>query len=316
MKVNPEKEFDYVPESFTEESHLTSVISNVNSAGIIFDDLKEIEFALRVYNGEANVIPASGLDTNLNLLQNIGLKGGDLGIAIGLIAISEAREGKDFVGTIMAEARSNLATKGRYSRHFDYDGMGSSFMKTSVTIEKVKGKFLLSLNAACIGDKPEHELAALLQRPLAIANVRIKMSLSIVDGWWYNANLKNILSRIFPGNADNEQSWLRLAEVLAFRDDPSFKFCSWREGYSFEQRWFMDHPYHRDKDGKDIILVRAINGNVAGAAWNPYSEKNELQEQKLFLSLRLKEVAIEEKERLVLTSFVKEVEDQLLAQVK
>jgi hypothetical protein len=320
MKIEPQKQFDSVPASFTEESRLTAVVSSVNGGGIIFDDLKEIEHALRVYNGEINIAPALANETNTGFINHLEEQGGGLGVAFGLLAIENERQGNDFVGTIMAEAKSNLATKGKYFRDFDYDGMGSNFMKTSITIEKVKGKFLLEINAAYVGDTPKYELAALLDRPVAIANIRIILNLSIVDDWWYNVNIESLLSQIIPRS--EKESWIRTAEILADHNDPSFKFYPRVFDYDFEQTVFMHHPLHcKNKNGKNIQLVKAVNGYLSGASWNPYGKDHKPQEQELILVLRLAgtdsdNLAVDEKERLALTSLAKKIKNQLLTQVK
>ena len=319
--MNPEKHFDAVPDSFTKESHLTQVNSIVKGGGIILDDLKEVEVALRIYNGEiGGVMPTSGLSTNVNMVKNMGQNAGGYGIALALLAADKMQQGRDIVGTIIAE--TNLATRGSYSRHFDYDGMGSNFLKTSVTINKVKGKFLLQISAAYVGDKPEYDLAAMLGRPCAVSSVKIELSLSVVDDYWYNVNLSSILAPVTSIDPDHKMSWERLANQLADRNsDSSYHIVRCKDNLAFALNIGMDQPLHRNSDDKIVTLVKASGGNLAGAAWNAYSDEHEAQEQKLYLWLSLAEgggsgLAVSAKERQTLLDLTKEIEDLLIAQVK
>lgn len=320
-KINPETTFTAVPETFSSESHLTAVKVTAASGGIIFDNLNDIEFALRVYNGEATVAaPASSHANQKEFLDNMDQQGGGFGVAFSLLAMNKQKQGRDFVGTIMAEARSNLATRDSYCRDFDYDGMGSNFMKTCVKIKKVKGKFLLAINAAYVGDKPEYDLAKLLQRPMAIVNIRIEMSMSIVDGYWYNINLRDVFSPVTADDPANTESWKRLAEIMAMRDDSFDNSTPWKYGFTFRQRIGIRHSMHRTDEGVRA-LAKATDINLAGAAWNAYSDDHEPEEQQLYMVLGLdgdyeKGYAVDHDERAALELLAHDIEILLRKQLK
>ncbi len=321
-KIDPEKTFTDVPENFSSESQLTAVTISNNSAGIIFDSLADVEFALRVYNGEAKVAAPTSSHANQNeFLDNLDQQGGGIGVAFGLLAIDKQRQGRDFVGSIMAEAKSTLAGHSIYCRDFDYDGMGSNFMKTTVKIKALKGKFVLGLNAACVGNKPELDLAKLLQRPLAIASVWIELSMSVVDDYWYNTNLRDVFAApVTFVEAKNTEFWERLAEILAMRDDSHYNSTPWKYGFTFRQRIGIKHPLHR-RDGTIVAMAKARGLNLTGSSWNVYSNEHEPEEQKLYLLFSLdgdyeKGYAVDQDERAALELLTQETAVLLLKQVK
>jgi hypothetical protein len=214
----PEEHFRDVPESFSTESQITGVESRVNTNGIILDNLKEVEHVLRIHNDERTVMPLSSLATTMGLVKDIHADAGPMGAGLVLLAGDTMLKGRDFVGTMMAEAKGNLATKGEYRRSYDYDAMGSNFLKTSVNIRRVEDKFVLNIGAAYVGNKSEAELAVLLGRPIALSSVNIDISMSVVDDWWYNLSLPKVLGDIGYFDPNFEPTWQQLSQVLADED--------------------------------------------------------------------------------------------------
>lgn len=288
----PEDEFDDVPKSFSAESVITGVTSTLITDGIILNNLKEVELALRIHNGEMQKMPLSSLATNINLVNNIYKQAGPLGTEIALLASEKMMRNKNFVGTIMAEAKSNLATKGTYSRSYDYDGMGTNFLKTSVKIRLVENKFVLNINAAYVGNEPEEALASIIERPLAPACINIYASMSVVDGWWYNLNLeKAIADNGYTVKDIFSPSWATLAALVADRKYSPLEFNITKDDVPLQISISIDHDYYwtSDRERKEKSFSKAINGNLVGAAWAAYRDKREEakpEERKLLISVR------------------------------
>ncbi len=118
--------------------------------------------------GEALIAHDSGLlkssrATQDNLKEAIGSQGGGMGGV--LLALTGARNAQGFVKKLLDGMEVVLKSHDHFSKHFDYDGMGTSFFKTSVEVtvlDRKKELYLLGLNAAYVGDKPEEELAKYL----------------------------------------------------------------------------------------------------------------------------------------------------------
>lgn len=126
-------------------------VAKVNAEGIILNSLKEVECVLRIHNGEADAAAFSS-------------PGADLAALAGS-AIS------DLVGAMIAEAKGDIAAKGEYRRSYgshDHGAKGSSFLKTTITIQRIDDKFVLNISSPYVGKKSEAELASLIGRPIAI----------------------------------------------------------------------------------------------------------------------------------------------------
>lgn len=324
----PEDHFNEVPDSFSSESQIVKVESLVNTNGIILDSIKDVELVLRVHNGEKEIAPLSSLATKMDLVKSMSDAAGPMGGCLAIIANQTFMEGVDFVGTMVAEAKSHLATKGSYYRSYDYDAMGSSFFKTSVTIKKVEDKFVLSINAAYVGNKSEAALAALIGRNLVVANVRIIALLSVVDNWWYNTNLPNILHDLNCFDSAIEIDWFKVADDLAGENNRFYLqvvkngvplILTISAGYSATYKCLVNNRDYVDRD-----LIKAIGENIAGASWNQYYDKEagvqaEPKELSFILSFDKKDengLIIDQAKTEALISAAKAIEEKLSAQVK
>lgn len=301
------QEFTSVPDSFTAESRLISVTTRPIDAGIIFDDLESIETALRLYNGEYDIVAASSLATNANLITNAAQSSGLPAAGLMMLAKELMGQDKDFVGTMMAEARTNLAINGRYHRGFDYDGMGSNFLKTDIEIKLAGSKFLLEINAAYVGDRPQLELAAMIGRPLSISRIEITLLMSVVDERWYNVNLKDVLGTIIDPEFDADTYWSNLPRALADRNDAAIEFPIWNG-----QRVSIYNPdtsYCAFEIGK---LAKAHGYNVAGASWEPSRDDEEIAPHKILLTaFPLQKPAISQEERTAILSLAEDIQNRL-----
>lgn len=84
--------------------------------------------------------------------------------------------GNSFVKRMLEEAQPSVASRGRWSRSYDYDGQGS-FFKTTVDINRVgkEDNYILQLNAAYVGNQVEEGLAENLgvERGVSWKNVEV-----------------------------------------------------------------------------------------------------------------------------------------------
>lgn len=103
-------------------------------------------------------------DTRRQLHEDVGDSGG--GMAGVMLMLAESKVDPDRVTkNLLKEAGDALKTRDAWSYGFDYDGMGTSFFKTTVRIEvldRTEEVYGLGLNAAYVGTKPETELAKTL----------------------------------------------------------------------------------------------------------------------------------------------------------
>jgi hypothetical protein len=268
----PEEQFTVTPEEFSAVSHILEVKTEDRGDGIILDSIKEVERALRIYNGEGGSIEES-MATNMDLMENIQKQSGSFGVGLLALAGAERNRGKDFVGTMVQAIKCSLAEDGRYHVSYDYDAMGSNFFKTSVEVLLIDGKFLLRINAAYVGKEPEIALAEKLGKPRGLQNAVINIPMSVVDGWWFNINLKDVL-KIIIGEISEEDAMEWAKKVIDGGSIP----LGWPKGehliighisLDFSQYFNQHTPKDRDRD-KTFHMARGCN--VVGAAWDGYRD--------------------------------------------
>lgn len=267
--TNPEKECKTTPESFSEESKITNIETADYRSGIILGDMEELENALRIYNGD--VVPESKATTD-EQFRAMAQDQGPLGAGLFALVSDKIRGEQDFVGNILSEARPALEGRGRFNRHFDYDGMGSNFFKTSVDVEKVGDKYVLKLNAAYVGSEPENKLAETLAKPMALVRSSANGRLSVVDGWWFNVNLEDVLA----GLPISKKQLKGLPDYIA-----SGGYSGERPEMIFEhegQKFSLDIGLDADRylrpeggeHGSDYMQARGKN--IVGGAWTTWAE--------------------------------------------
>jgi hypothetical protein len=265
--TNPEKECKTTPESFSEESKITNVETADYRRGIILDSPEEFAQALIVYNG-GSVEGARA--TQNNLMDAVGDQGGGMGAA--LLLLGGARNADGFTERLTQEALSELQSSGRFHRSFDYDAMGTNFFKTTVNGKQVGDKYVLELNAAYVGSAPENKLAETLSKPMALVSSSAKGRLSVVDGWWFNVNLEDVLA----GLPISKKQLKGLSEYIA-----SGGYSGERPEMIFEhegQKFSLDIGLDADRylrpeggeHGSDYMQARGKN--IVGGAWTTWAE--------------------------------------------
>ncbi|MEK6917595.1 MAG: hypothetical protein AABW51_01475 [Nanoarchaeota archaeon] len=207
-KVAIEELLDYytkmkIPEAFRDSSDLSKIVSSEKTQyerGIIFEKLENLAAALIMY--DMGIINSSTATIDRLYSDMWGAAHKNAGVDDPSI-FKNTTEGKLIsLGELMARANGRIVkglvqeildSKGKYSRHFDYDGMGSAFFKTSVGVEKVNDKYLLELSAAYVGDEPERELAKILERERGLVRVGSTYKLTDLAPGWMGVNIEKIM---------------------------------------------------------------------------------------------------------------------------
>lgn len=108
--------------------------------------------------------------------QQLATDGNPIAMMMKMAYVDSGGEGS-FLKELFADIEASLKKRDKYSRHYDYDGVGS-FFKTTVEVTKLPNNiFLLGLNAAYVGDKVEVSLAEALgvERALSWAATTIEL---------------------------------------------------------------------------------------------------------------------------------------------
>jgi hypothetical protein len=188
---NPERECKTTPQKFSTFSKIMRVEKEDCYRGIILDSLDELTQALLVYNGGS--VPGAHATQN-KFFQELEESKGPMAVGYALLA-SALLDSDSFVKQLIENITTELQTKSRFNESFDYTM--NNFQKTIVQVERIQDKYILELWAAYVGNVPRDNLAKKLGKPLALANARAIGHLSIVDDWWFNVDLEDIVNK-FP----------------------------------------------------------------------------------------------------------------------
>jgi hypothetical protein len=251
------------PKSFSEKSKILGVEPKDYCSGIILDNYDEIRHALTVHN---NGIVDKSDETHVRMKKDIREVGGDYGVGIMELASMMAGNPDRFVDGMMDEIISRLDEKRCFYRNYEYTF--NNFNKTSVTVKGVDDKYVLELCAAYVLGEPERNLAKILNKPMGLNCSATKAKLSIVDGWWFNADLSELLR-----NLPIEKNDLRgVANYYSdtFRErKPDIKVSF--EGREFDLGISVDNEgYVRKPNGVSYIEGRGLS--IVGDAWATYAE--------------------------------------------
>lgn len=137
--------------------------------------------ALKVF---AKGVTKGSRETEKHQLQAIGDAHGGFALAFyGLAAPHLHGNTSRFVERMLAEAQKTLQNYYRWSRSYDYDGVGS-FFKTDVVIEVIDWEaeiYALGIWAAYVGDEPEIGLAEHLEIPRALMSSQVIVHVEPAD---------------------------------------------------------------------------------------------------------------------------------------
>ncbi len=254
--VNPQKECPAVPEKLSGESKITSVFNDDRRQGIILDNPRQVIEALKVYcGGEVGESFAAHKD----MMTQLGGRGEGRAAALIVMAEHQTNRGSQFFDELLAE----VSSKGSVYRNFDYHPPVHGLFKTILRCAKVDDKYVLDVSASQIHQKAGNALARTIGRPLALTSATSTLSLSIVDDWWFNVNIKSVLENLpvqkYELNA--------LPETLVKYSSRKMQFTHERQPFTLD---VMLNCYRYAKpDGKkhDSLYLRSGESNIVGAAW-------------------------------------------------
>lgn len=270
--INPEEVYEVVPQ-LDAFSRILIVDKDERYSGLILDDLKDLTKALDVYN--SGMLP-SARATQDNLMESIVPNRDQMS---GLMLLMMGHENSDrFMDKFLSRLIVGVSDSGYYKESFDYDAHGTNFFKTTVEAKKVQDKYLLNLHAAYVGSKPQHDLAAKLGKKEALIRADSSAVLSIVDEWWFNIDVANLLKPLDFIPPKNKKAIID----YYLNDDASRDGCVFPLEHN--KTWYDVDVYFKidswlrpkDKDGHytDNPYFEARDNCVVGGAWATYNEED------------------------------------------
>lgn len=127
--------------------------------------------------------------------------GSNGGLAVGMFLLGGAMVGgrSQLVDNLLKEAEEGLKTRTKFSKSYDYDGMGTSFFKTSVDIEvldREQDMYGIGIYAAYVGDKPEEGLAEHFGIPRTLLSCSVEVETKPLSGNRFEFDFEPVLRKL------------------------------------------------------------------------------------------------------------------------
>lgn len=124
---------------------------------------------------------------------------GGLAVSFSLLAGAIVGGRSRLVNDLLSEAKQALKDRAQYSKHYDYDGMGTSFFKTSITIKVLDRKedmYGIGISAAYVGDEPEQGLATYFGIPRALSSCAVEVEMEPLAGDRFEFDFEPIVRKL------------------------------------------------------------------------------------------------------------------------
>lgn len=265
--IRPETEFSQTPENFSRESDILAIKSEDYKQGIILNTIEEVAYALSLYSW--NDIRDSMKRHNLPINAIAESHGA---IAAGAAILSRALTPDTVPKDLIDEMISSLKLEKTFHKSYDYDAFGTSFFKTSVWADLIGDKYVLHLSNGNYRDGPDARIADVIGKQVAIANTRAIIKYEIVDGWWFNINIDNVLQKLPLSKGQRDSIRNYLSDHYNKRPEISFN----HEGQSFSIDTSLDanclaRPANESKTTQRYLQHRG--SHIVGSAWDTWQDK-------------------------------------------
>lgn len=154
--------------------------------------------------------------------QAIGASQGDLAEVFFVVSSAMLHDSDAFVKKMLTEAKSALESRDRWSKHYDYDAMGTSFFKTSVDIkwlDRSLDLYLLGIWAAYVGDQPEAGLAEHLGIPRSLTWCDVTVQTEPLAGDRFAFDFEQVVRRLDPVLGTDKISGAEIAQAMLLIDE-------------------------------------------------------------------------------------------------
>ena len=127
--------------------------------------------------------------------------GPNSGMAVGMFLIGGVKINNcsQLVENLLKEAEECLKKYTKFSKSYDYDGMGTSFFKTSVDIEvldREEDMYSIGIHAAYVGDEPEQGLASYFGIPRTLLSCSVEVETKPLSGNRFEFDFEPVLRKL------------------------------------------------------------------------------------------------------------------------
>lgn len=143
-----------------------------HQGGILLPDIDSVKAALVAFS--------RGLTKDSDATQRTLAQHGG-GMAVMMLSMVQSSP-DSFVGKLCQQMERTLSSSDRFYRDYDYDGAGN-FMKTSIEVQRLEGgEFLLTINAAYVGNQGEEGVAEYLDAVRGLWWTKVTLTVDATAG--------------------------------------------------------------------------------------------------------------------------------------
>lgn len=150
--------------------------------------------------------------------------GSNGGLAVGMFLLGGAMVGSrsQLVDNLLKEAEEGLKTRTKFSKSYDYDGMGTSFFKTSVDIEvldREQDMYSIGIHAAYVGDEPEQGLADHFGIPRTLLSCSVEVETKPLSGNRFEFDFEPVLRKLDAVLDTKKTTGKQVVTAMMTKDD-------------------------------------------------------------------------------------------------
>lgn len=187
--------------------------------------VKGWESVTKAINTYANGFTRGAKATKQVTADAIGKSHGSNGeLAVGMFLLGGAMVGgcSKLVDNLLKEAEEGLKTRTKFSKSYDYDGMGTSFFKTNVDIEvlnREQDMYSIGIYAAYVGDEPEKGLADHFGIPRTLLSCSVKVETKPLSGDRFEFDFEPVLRKLDAVLDTNKITGEQVIAAMMTKDD-------------------------------------------------------------------------------------------------
>lgn len=180
---------------------IVKVTTSEGRAAIPLKGWESVRKAICAYEGGKARGSRETTRETADAIQEAHGSSGSLAVGMFMLGGAIASTGGKLVQNLLADAEKKLKNDEHFTRSYDYDGMGTAFLKTSVDIDvldREQDMFALRIYAAYVGDEPEQALAEYFNIPRCLVGTTVDVEVKPEDGDRFAFDFEQIV-RVLDG---------------------------------------------------------------------------------------------------------------------
>lgn len=153
---------------------------------------------------------------------------GAMGLGIFLLGSLQVGKPGKLVDRLLLEAGQSLEKRSEFSKDYDYDGSGTPFFKTGVTIkvlDRTQDIYGIGIWAAYVGDEPEVGLAEHLGIPRTLLSCSVEVKTAPLPGNRFEFDFEPVLRKLDAVLDTKNITGAQVAQAMMVTNDDGMATC-------------------------------------------------------------------------------------------